>query len=199
MRIIGGTHRSRRLLPPGGTGTTRPITDRARQSLFDRLWDLGLLGDPDAALPVLDLFCGTGTLGLEALSRGAASCLFVESDRDARRRLDQNLRTLDLADRAMVHGGDALTMLWTNLLPPEPLGVAFCDPPYRLTRDPDGAARVAVLVGDLAPLMADGGVLMLRTDTHTTPPVAAAWEGPVSRRYATTVLHLYQRPLAPMP
>ena len=77
MRIIAGTHRGRRLVAPEGK-TTRPMTDRVRENLFNILGP----GAADGAV-VLDLFCGCGALGIEALSRGAASCTFVDTDRDA--------------------------------------------------------------------------------------------------------------------
>ena len=80
MRIIGGIHRSRHLHPPRDIHTTRPITDRVKVALFDRLWDAGLLEGGS----VLDIFSGTGSLGLEALSRGMDHCIFIERDKYSR-------------------------------------------------------------------------------------------------------------------
>ena len=93
MRIIAGTHRGRTLLAPADAETTRPITDRVKENLFNRLHSLGVLGYGR----VLDVFCGTGSMGLEALSRGADHCTFVDRDRDAIDRLQQNLDTLGIA------------------------------------------------------------------------------------------------------
>src|SRR3954467_11453405 len=100
MRIIAGEFRGRPLLPPQGQQTTRPITDRAKQSLFDIL-----APQIDGAL-VYDCFAGTGSMGLECLSRGAKQVTFFEADRAALARLHQNIAALKVADRARVVPGD---------------------------------------------------------------------------------------------
>lgn len=123
MRIIAGTARGRKIVAPSGQGT-RPITDRAKEAIFNMLVSLG--GVDDAI--VLDLFAGSGSFGLECLSRGARRVTFVESDRHARNTLEANLATLGFTDRAMV-----LPTPVERALPT--LGhadIAFCDPPYRL-------------------------------------------------------------------
>src|SRR5215470_9623765 len=101
MRIISGTHRGQRIAAPKGM-STRPTSDRVRESAFN------LIGPVDGA-DVLDLFAGSGAMGLEALSRGAASCVFVEADRDACRTIDANLEKLGL--RGIVLCQDALRAL----------------------------------------------------------------------------------------
>jgi 16S rRNA (guanine966-N2)-methyltransferase len=126
MRIVAGLYRGRALVAPKGH-STRPTADHARQALFNVLehasWARSLAG-----ARVLDLFAGSGALGLEALSRGAASCLFIDTDRDARAAIAGNLASLGLADRAAVEGVDA------TRLGPAPAGpsfdLAFLDPPY---------------------------------------------------------------------
>src|SRR3954453_18643321 len=100
MRIIAGEFRGRTLIPPQGQQTTRPITDRAKQSLFDTLAPL-----MDDAL-VYDCFAGTGSLGLEALSRGAKFCTFFEADRSAVARLSQNIAALSVEKRSRIVSGD---------------------------------------------------------------------------------------------
>src|SRR5215210_6142719 len=100
MRIIAGEFRGRTLLPPQGQQTTRPITDRAKQSLFDML-----TAQLDGAL-VYDCFAGTGSMGLEALSRGAKFCTFFEADRSAVTRLHQNIAALKVQNRSRVVAGD---------------------------------------------------------------------------------------------
>src|SRR5258706_7600811 len=100
MRIIGGEFRSRVILPPEDDQTTRPITDRAKQSLFDILTPLL----PDAI--VYDCFAGTGSMGLECLSRGASRASFFEADRSALERLRRNIETLKLNQRAQIIAGD---------------------------------------------------------------------------------------------
>ena len=99
MRIIAGEFRGRRLLPPEGD-TTRPITDRVKQSLFDILTPL-----MDGAT-VYDCFAGTGSMGLECLSRGATAATFFEADRSALKRLEKNIATLQVGERSKVVSGD---------------------------------------------------------------------------------------------
>ena len=129
MRIIAGEWRGRRLVAPKGD-TTRPTADRTRERLFSML--TSRLGDFED-LQVLDLFAGSGALGLEALSRGAAHCTFVEQDQSAIRALEQNIETLG-AD-ADVRIGSAL-----HLGPARKAhDLVFMDPPYGT-----GAAAVAL-------------------------------------------------------
>jgi 16S rRNA (guanine966-N2)-methyltransferase len=203
MRVIGGIHRSRKLLAPKDDSVTRPITDRVKQSLFDRLWALGAVQEPEEGVAegaggnVLDIFAGTGSLGIEALSRGSARCVLIERDRDARRLLEQNLAALDLAGRALVLGMDALAGGWVGVVPTEfrPVRVVFLDPPYALTDTPASAAGIAGLMATLAAapgLMEPGGVLVLRTRDRATPPGGVpGWEGPASHAYGSMVLHFY--------
>jgi 16S rRNA (guanine966-N2)-methyltransferase len=126
LRVIAGRHRGRRLAAPDGQGT-RPTAERARQALFDMLWHAPWAGRErleDAR--VLDAFAGTGALGIEALSRGAAQATFIEQDRAALAVLRRNLDTLGEAARARVLPGDATR-------PPAaeaPCGLLLLDPPY---------------------------------------------------------------------
>src|SRR5205814_10597115 len=99
MRIIAGEFRGRKLLPPEGDAT-RPITDRVKQSLFD------ILTPNIEGARVYDIFAGTGSMGLESLSRGAAQATFFESDRSAIERLRKNIASLKLEDRCQMVAGD---------------------------------------------------------------------------------------------
>src|SRR5215213_11146140 len=99
MRIIAGEFRGRRLLPPEGADVTRPITDRVKQSLFD------ILAPDIEGARVLDLFAGTGSMGLESLSRGAAHATFFEADRSAAKRLRRNIDTLKVGAASEVVTG----------------------------------------------------------------------------------------------
>ena len=128
MRIVGGRHRGRRLVVPPGEAV-RPTSDRAREALFNILshGDFAAAGIPYADENVLDAFAGTGALGLEALSRGAAAAAFIETDRAALAALRQNLTTLDEEDAAHVVAGDATRPPRA----PYACAVAFLDPPYR--------------------------------------------------------------------
>lgn len=123
MRIVAGDWRGRTLVAPEGD-TTRPTSDRTRETLFSMLASrLGSFAD----LRVADLFAGSGALGLEALSRGAASCLFVEQDPAAIRALRRNVANLRAQDRSDVRAGSVLTL---GPVRGEPLDLVLLDPPY---------------------------------------------------------------------
>lgn len=121
LRIIAGEWRSRRLPVPDAPGL-RPTPDRVRETLFN--WLAAML--PGARC--LDLFAGSGALGLEALSRGAGHCLFVESSRSVAAQLSRNIEVLGATDRARVHCGDALALLAGP--PDRPYDLVFLDPPF---------------------------------------------------------------------
>ena len=120
MRVVAGELGGRKLVSPDGT-STRPTTDRVREAMFNSLASSGVL---DGAL-VADLFAGTGAIGIEALSRGAERCTFVERDRSALRTLGENIDTLDLSDRARVLTSDALSV--ASAIDAD---IVFADPPY---------------------------------------------------------------------
>jgi 16S rRNA (guanine966-N2)-methyltransferase len=125
MRIVGGEFRGRPLAAPTGRDI-RPTSDRLRETLFDIL--VHRFGDPVTGARVLDLFAGTGALGLEAMSRGAAYCLFVEEDVEARGLIRRNVETLGLTGRTRVFRRDA-----TRLGPVgnvAQFSLLFADPPY---------------------------------------------------------------------
>jgi 16S rRNA (guanine966-N2)-methyltransferase len=200
MRIIAGTHRGRRYLPPKDEKTTRPITDRVKQSLYDRLWSLGALPDPDAqdsaepAEPfgVLDIFCGTGSLGLEALSRWADQCTFVDMDRDAISRLEQNLSDLGLDDRARVVKASALNPVWLAQLKPDSVSLIFLDPPYAISEDEQGQKDLVALMGELRRVANADCFLSLRTASEITPDPVEGWDGPTSHTYGSMTLHFFE-------
>jgi 16S rRNA (guanine966-N2)-methyltransferase len=122
MRIIAGEWRGRKLQAPAGDAT-RPTADRTRETLFSMLVSrIGSFED----LVVADLFAGSGALGLEALSRGAASCLFVEQDAAAIRSLRANISALRAQDRSEVRAGSVLTLGPAS----KPLDLLLLDPPY---------------------------------------------------------------------
>lgn len=128
MRIIAGAFRGRALHAPPGEGT-RPTSDRARQAVFNILehapWSPGL---PDRR--VIDLFAGSGALGFEALSRGAAFCLFVETDEAARGAIRENVDALGLFGATRVHRRSAIDLGQRPGADGPPFDLAFLDPPY---------------------------------------------------------------------
>ena len=125
MRIVGGRLRGRLLAAPASQGI-RPTADRLRESLFNIL--VHAYGDPITDARVLDLFAGTGALGLEALSRGAAFALFIDEGAEARALLRENVATLGLGGTTRIFRRDATKLGTAN--PIEPFSVAFLDPPY---------------------------------------------------------------------
>jgi 16S rRNA (guanine966-N2)-methyltransferase len=132
MRIVGGTYRGRALIAPPGPGT-RPTADRTREAVFNVLehavWSPGVRDQR-----VIDLFAGSGALGLEALSRGAAFCLFVETDAAARGAIRDNAEALgargELFGRTRIHRRDATDLGQRPGSDGPPFDIAFLDPPY---------------------------------------------------------------------
>jgi 16S rRNA (guanine966-N2)-methyltransferase len=127
-RVIAGAAGGRRLAVPPGTGT-RPTSDRAREGLFST-WQ-SLLGSPLEGERVLDLYAGSGAVGLEALSRGASHALLVEADARAARVIRENVKTLGLPG-AEVRAGKAEQIIQAPA-PTPPYDLVFLDPPYRVT------------------------------------------------------------------
>lgn len=125
MRIVGGSLKGRALKGPSSS-TTRPTSDRLRESLFNVL--AHAYGDPCDGARVLDLFAGTGALGIEALSRGARFALFVEDAAEARGLIRENVEALGLTGVTKIFRRDATRP--GEMGPGEPYGLVFCDPPY---------------------------------------------------------------------
>ena len=125
MREVGGRLRSRPLAGPK-SDAVRPTSDRLREALFNIL--IHAYGDPVSGARVLDLFAGTGALGIEAVSRGAAHALFVDEGVEARALLRQNIETLGLGGVTRIFRRDATRL--GAALPLEPFSLVFLDPPY---------------------------------------------------------------------
>jgi 16S rRNA (guanine966-N2)-methyltransferase len=125
MRVVGGRLRSRPISGPKGHGL-RPTADRLREALFNIL--MHAYGDPVTGARVLDLFAGTGALGIEAVSRGAAYALFVDDGVEARALLRDNTQTLGLGGVTRIFRRDATKL--GPVHPLEPFSLAFLDPPY---------------------------------------------------------------------
>jgi 16S rRNA (guanine966-N2)-methyltransferase len=179
VRVVAGSAGGRRLSAPPGTDT-RPTTDRVREAVFNALGSLGVV---DGAA-VVDLYAGSGALGIEALSRGARHAHFVESDRRAADVIEENLATVSLLDRATVVRR-AVEVAITEL--PAPLDLVLADPPYAF----DGWSG---LLDQLLPLLGDGAVVVAESDRPLTLP--AGWEKVRERTYGGTVV-LFARPPRP--
>jgi 16S rRNA (guanine966-N2)-methyltransferase len=153
MRIVAGEHRGRRLRAPAGSAT-RPTSDRVREALFS------ILGSVDS-LDVLDLYAGSGALGLEALSRGAESATFVESARPALAAITANLAAIGREDAAVVDR-DVLAWLGSGA-PDSTFDLVFCDPPY------DAAPRVAQALSELLPRVLRPQALIVTESAKRNP------------------------------
>ena len=143
MRIIAGRWRGRPLIAPQGQAT-RPTADRVREALFSML--ASRLGSFEG-LEVADLFAGSGALGLEALSRGAAHCVFVENDRSAVEAIRANIAALDAPGEVLARGAEHVPLA-------RPVDLAFLDPPY-------GSALAALVLARLP--LAPGGWVSVET------------------------------------
>jgi len=175
MRIIAGQHGGRRILGPKDDTTTRPITDRVKQAVFDKLTAYQILEGGH----VLDLFAGTGSMGLEALSRGSDFCTFVDQDQDAISRLKKNLETIGLMDQAAVHTTSVGSMMWTHGLQARgPIQAAFLDPPYALMETQDAHENFCQVMAAVLPHMDATGVALLRVPKEVDPLPAPGWRGP---------------------
>ncbi len=180
MRVIAGRLGGRRLQAPRGRDT-RPTSDRVREALF------AMLGDIEG-LRVLDLFAGTGALGIEALSRGAASVLFVERDRAALAVLRANLDSLSLGrDVARVRRGDVPRVLRAARAEAETYDLVFIDPPYR--EAPRWAAQLSSL---LPALLAPGALVAAESDRRA--PLELALEPWRARCYGDTAISIHRQP-----
>jgi 16S rRNA (guanine966-N2)-methyltransferase len=177
LRVIAGALRGRTIRAPAGL-ETRPTGDRVREALYD------LLGPAPGSARVLDLFAGSGALGIEALSRGAVFAQFVERARPALAALRANLADLGLEDVSRVVRGDALS---EAALAGGPWGLVLVDPPWAAELD-------EAVVQAVAPVLAPGGILVLEHPARREAPQAS--EGLAvfkSRRYGDTGLTLYER------
>jgi 16S rRNA (guanine966-N2)-methyltransferase len=188
MRITGGELRSRSLRAPRGE-TTRPTSDRVREALFN------ILGDSCAGAHVLDLYAGTGALGLEALSRGAARVVFVERGRDALAALRANVQALGVAERASVHPTPvdrAVRALGGAVAAPATrFHLVFADPPYADVTSGAAAASLAGVAALLIPRGEREPLLVLEHAARDAPPALEGLRGQGTRTYGDTALSFY--------
>ena len=168
MRVVAGSLRGRPIVAPGGTAT-RPTTDRVREAMFNALESLGAI---DEAVTV-DLFAGSGALGIEALSRGARRCTFVERDRDALRAIRTNVDKLGIGDRSSVVTGDVLSSVGSM----RGVDLVLIDPPYGF----DAWDR---LLAALVPATSSESVVVLESDRQVELP--AGWDDVRTKRYGRT-------------
>ena len=182
MRVIAGADRGRKLRAPRGS-TTRPTGAKVREAIFN------ILG-PLASIGVLDLFAGTGALGIEALSRGAHHATFVERDHRALSALHRNLREFDLTNRARVIVANvAVALQRLSEEASSRFNWVFVDPPYAS----DEVSHVLALLSG-GQILADGAVVIVEHDRHNLPPEQVGVIDMVDRRfYGDTGLSFYRR------
>jgi 16S rRNA (guanine966-N2)-methyltransferase len=180
MRIVAGSAKGVRLSPvPDGV---RPLSDRAREGLFSSLGPARLEG-----AVVLDVYAGTGAMGIEALSRGAERATFVDRSAKAAAAIHRNLALTRLADRASVQVSAALAYLDLDARPGAPFDLVFFDPPYDL-----GAPELDEALGALAGGWAGTGTTMVLTrgDRSSMPVIPVHWAVARQLRYGDSLVHL---------
>jgi 16S rRNA (guanine966-N2)-methyltransferase len=174
MRIIAGSHRGHTIHAPRGRDT-RPTSDRVRENVFN------ILGPVDGAA-VLDLYAGSGAMGLEALSRGAAKAVFVESDGDAVRTIERNLDKLHLSGTVLRQ--DAVTALGMEAGSGRKYDLVLVDPPYDMYADIQPK-----LARYLPSVLAVDGVVVVETDARVEPELPLAQR--TSRKYGSARITVY--------
>ncbi len=182
VRVIAGSARGTRLgpVPPG----VRPLSDRAREGLFSSL------GAEVSDARCLDLFAGTGAVGIEALSRGAESCTFVDASRHATDATRSNLERAHLAERATVRTADVPAYLRRRRTNEPPYELVFLDPPYEIAEPRLSGCLAALEAGWLAP---EGWTVVLtRGHKSSVPPVPVHWATRRQLRYGDSLLTLFR-------
>jgi 16S rRNA (guanine966-N2)-methyltransferase len=177
VRVVAGSRKGHRIAAPKGV-VTRPTSDRVREAVFS------IVGPVEGAA-VLDLFAGSGALGLEALSRGAASCVFVERDREAARVVRANLEKLRLTG-AVVVNRDVGAALREERARRRRYDLVLCDPPY------DGWDGHAPTLADLLPgVLADDALVVIETSDRVEP--ALPLDLVTTRRYGSARITVFSR------
>jgi 16S rRNA (guanine966-N2)-methyltransferase len=190
--ILAGKYKGRKLLSPPTDSVTRPVTGLVKKSLF------GMLSQRVEDAVVVDLFCGTGTMGLEALSQGARACWFGESDRRVIDRLRRNIETFGAAAASTIWPGDVTHGLDSRLEGiGTPVDLAFVDPPYETAREWNWRAVADTIFFPLYKHLAEEGVVVLRLPQDVT--LGQDMGGLVverMRQYGKMVLALLGKPKA---
>lgn len=178
MRVITGTAKGRRLVAPPGL-ETRPTSEVTKEAVFS------IIQFEVEGAAVLDLFAGSGQMGIEALSRGAKSCVFVDNARASQQAQRQNLAHTGLEQRARLIAGDAASYLKLNR---GPFDIAFLDPPY-------GKGHAARLLPMVAASMKDSGVILCESSKEETlPETAGDFVRQKEYRYGKAKISLYRKP-----
>lgn len=175
MRIVAGSRKGHRIAAPKGV-VTRPTSDRVREAVFS------IVGSVEGAA-ALDLFAGSGALGLEALSRGAASCVFVERDREAARVIRANLEKLRLTGATLVTR-DAASALRDDHARRRRYDLVLVDPPYD-----EWEAHTQLLATELPEVLAEGALVVVETADRVEPELPLALI--TTRRYGSARITVF--------
>lgn len=176
LRISGGELRGRRIGSPPPGAEMRPTTERVREAVFSMLGEI-------AGARVLDLYCGTGALALEALSRGAAEATLVDTSPELAR---ANADALGLGPRCDVVRSDAVAFL--DRAPARSFDLVLCDPPYGL-----GPDDLSELDQRLPEVLAPGGCVMVESPTGAPPPAGRGLEPVRERAYGDSLVRIWRR------
>jgi 16S rRNA (guanine(966)-N(2))-methyltransferase RsmD len=177
LRIVAGSLRGRRIDAPRGS-STRPTADRVRQAVFD------ILGQSIPGGLVVDLYAGSGALGLEALSRGAERAVLVDDDREAARVCAHNAEVLGMTNRVEVIRADALAALGRLAARGSSFALAFLDPPY------EKGAEAALAA--LPPVLGAGARVVVEHDRRSPPPdIVGALRRDEARTFGSTAVSFY--------
>ena len=178
MRVITGTAKGKRLVTPEGRDITRPTGEKVKEAIFSSIQFF--IEEAD----ILDLFAGSGQLGIEALSRGAKSCVFVDSAKAAQKCIAENIRNCGFEDVSKLKTGDALMYLSSAF---ERFDIAFLDPPY-------AAEQLPVVLPALSKVMRPGGVVLCETaKTIDLPEEIGKLVKAKEYRYGSTKVLMYKR------
>ena len=177
MRVVAGSRRGARIFAPKGA-ETRPTADRVREAAFN-------LSGPVEDMPVLDLFAGSGAMGIEALSRGAGRAVFVESDGDASKAIERNLEKLRLTGAAVVRS-DALSALAAETAAGRRYDLVLVDPPYEMF------SSVQTSLATYVPaVLAPGALVVVETAASEEPELPLPKR--TSRRYGSARLTVFEQ------
>jgi 16S rRNA (guanine966-N2)-methyltransferase len=175
VRIIAGSHKGARIFAPKGP-ETRPTGDRVREAVFN------LVGPVDG-MEVLDLYAGSGAMGLEALSRGAAHATFVEADREAAQTILRNVEKLGLQNSTVLRE-DAARRLASDAASGRRYDLVLIDPPYRML-----SSVLPMLAANLPAVLAPEGLVLVESDSHEEPELPLAKR--TSRRYGSARITVF--------
>ena len=179
MRIITGKYKGRKLYTPKDRHV-RPTSDRVKEAIFS------MLGEAIMDNRVLDLFAGTGSLGLESLSRGASHCVFVDNNRESIQLIKDNIAHLGAARESTVISGDYRIAL--NQMK-DPFDLIFMDPPYHVEEIED----ILLTIDKKGLLKEKGAIVVERDHRHTLPEEIGSYRTVKSKKYGMTRITFYQR------